>query len=53
MYGVLEVDGRFHVELIQVAGVEPAAFQEAYLKVNNPAVAKLLIAVANLISPDI
>jgi len=53
VYGAYGANGEFHVQDIQVAGVDPAAFQEAYLKVNNPAVAKLLIAVANLISPEI
>ena len=36
-----------------VAGLDQATFHEEYLKVNNPAVAKLLVTIANLISPEI
>ena len=51
--GHYEANGTFAVEAQFHGGLDPAAFQDAYLKVNNPAVAKLLVAVANLISPEL
>lgn len=46
-------NGIFAVDPAKVAGLDPASFQDAYLKLNNPAVAKLLITIADLISPEI
>ena len=38
---------------LAAAELDPLAFQEAYLKLSAPALAKLLISVANLISPEV
>lgn len=51
--GYYQANGIFKMDPAMVAGLDQAAFQEAYLKVNNPAVAKLLVTIANLISPEI
>lgn len=51
--GTHKANGRFSVDPAAVAGLDTASFQDAYLKVNNPAVAKLLVSIANLISPEL
>ncbi|KAK0516456.1 hypothetical protein JMJ35_001059 [Cladonia borealis] len=51
--GRVNKDKVFSVDPAKAASLDPAAFQAAYLKLNNPAVAKLLHTIANLISPEI
>ena len=51
--GTCHEDQTFVLDPPPVAALDAAAFQDAYLKLNNPAVAKLLVAVADLISPEI
>ena len=48
-----QANGIFKMDPATVAGLDQATFHEEYLKVNNPAVAKLLVTIANLISPEI
>ena len=52
-FGTYKKNGTFSVDPALEAGLDTASFQDAYLKLNNPAVAKLLVAVANLISPEL
>ena len=51
--GIYFQNQTFSVDLPSVAGLDAATFQDAYLKLSNPAVAKLLVAVANVISPEL
>lgn len=46
-------DGTFVVDLPAAASLDVVAFQDAYIKPNKPAVAKVLAALANLISPEV
>ncbi|MCJ1280049.1 hypothetical protein MMC21_007874, partial [Puttea exsequens] len=43
----------FVVDPAPSLGLDAVAFQDAFLNINNPAIAKLLVAVANLISPEV
>ena len=52
-FGTYLPNGTFYIDPTKGSGLDPATFQDAYLKLNNPAVAKLLVAVASLISPEI
>ena len=45
--------GKFELKPASQASLDIAALQEAYGKANSAAVAKLLVAIANLISPEL
>ena len=50
--GTFNEDQTITIDPAKPPSLDPAAFQAAYLKLNNPAVARLLRTLANLISPD-
>ena len=51
--GQYQKDGTFAVDAPKSFGLDAAALQGAYVNLASPAVAKLLVSLANLISPEL